>query len=72
MSHSSNEVLSNSAQILDDHYFFAGSYSTAVGEVASVESLENVERAISSSDPNSVVHFVLTEQEINNANEILA
>ncbi|WP_193211797.1 DUF1800 family protein [Luteolibacter marinus] len=57
-SHSSNAA-PGQASVLDDDYYFAGSYAV-VGVVAADEAASNFERAVAGSDPRNRIHFQLS------------
>lgn len=48
-----------SATIKDDDYYFAGTYPAPIGILAGDETDQNVERAITASDPRNRFHFPL-------------
>ena len=49
-----------SATVIDDDYYFAGTYPAPIGTVAADESSGNVERALTPSNVRSRIHFPLT------------
>lgn len=49
-----------SATVLDDDYYFAGSFAAPIGNVATAEPVANFERAITTDDPTNRIHFNLT------------
>ena len=49
-----------SATLLDDDYYFAGTYPAPIGLRATAEPILNFERALTSGDPTDRVHFTLT------------
>ncbi len=49
-----------SATLLDDDYYFAGSYAAPIGVLAAAEPILNFERALTSADPTDRIHFTLT------------
>jgi hypothetical protein len=49
-----------SAVLLDDDYYLAGTYAAPIGVLAGPEPVSNLERAVTTSDPNDRIHFNLT------------
>ncbi|HVJ45365.1 MAG TPA: DUF1800 family protein [Luteolibacter sp.] len=49
-----------SAAVLDDDYYFAGTYPAPIGVLAADEPAANYERAVTSGDPRNRIHFPLT------------
>ena len=49
-----------SATVLDDDYYFAGTYPAPIGVLAAAEPILNFERALTSGDPTDRIHFTLT------------
>ena len=52
--------LPGSAALVDDDYYFAGTYAAPIGVLATSEVVANFERAVTSGDPNDRIHFNLT------------
>ena len=44
----------------DDDYFLAGNYGGAIGNLESDEAWANMDRAVTSNDPNNRFHFLLS------------
>ena len=51
------------ATVLDDHYYFAGTYPPPIGTLAKDEDLTKYERSLTSSDPRNVIHFNLNSSQ---------
>jgi len=66
-SHSSESLTATSHQLVDDHYFLAGTYNT-VGTVSN-EPLNQFERALTGSDPNNFIYFSLDTAALNSGKE---
>ena len=49
-----------SATVLDDDYYFAGTYPAPIGVLAANEPIANFERSITAGDPRNRIHFPLT------------
>lgn len=49
-----------SASVLDDDYYFAGSFPSPINTVAVAEPLSNLENAVTSDDPINRIHFTLS------------
>ena len=55
---------------LDDDYYFAGSYPDPINVVGEDEEWVNFERALTSGDPFSRIHFNLTEEQVSDASQM--
>ena len=56
-----------SAILLDDDYYFAGSYPNPIGTLTADEPVANFERLVASYDSTKRIHFPLTTDQIGRA-----
>jgi len=66
----SNEESEGSPLFQDDDYYLAGNYEGAIGNLESDEEWSNLDRAVTSNDPNNRFHFLLDSLEADESSQM--
>lgn len=68
----SSNAAPGSATVKDDDWYFAGTYPSPIGTLATDEATSLFERALVDSDPRNRIHFNLTQEQTNDNFQLCA